>query len=227
MSSTTGDTHAFDSYPTPPWAIERLLERVWLPGGRIWEPCAGEGRIIAEMRKVERFERADFWATEIQERHRPSLLRLADTVRIGDILDPAVDAAVLDHGVTCDLAITNPPYSLAFEVLRRCRAIADWTALLLRVGFLEGGASDATEDRAAFLDADQPDVYIIPNRPPFARSKKTGKFGTDSATYAWMVWTPERRRVGSVSRLALTPKDVRAEWLKLQREKCPASEVAS
>ena len=101
--------------------------------------------------------------------------------------------------------------------------LAPWVCLLLRVGWLEGGASDATIERGEYLDEDMPDVHILPNRPPFAKSKKTGKWGTDSATYAWCVWGPDQRTAGTVSRLALTPKEVRADWLRLQRERDAAA----
>ena len=220
MSSTNPNTRGgdgVDDFPTPPWVIERLLERVSLPVGRILEPCAGEGLVIDTMRRRE-WCCGHFTAVEIQERHRASLHDCADVVEIADLREYLSHAERSSH-LRFDLAITNPPFKHALEVLKRSRKVARWTVLLLRVGFLEGGASPDTEERAAFLDVDMPDVYVLPNRPPFAKSTKTGKWGTDSATYAWMVWTAEKRSVGKATRLAVTPKDVRSAWMRLQREK--------
>lgn len=214
MSSTTGDRHAHDDYPTPPWATQRLLDRVWLPRGHILEPCAGRGQIVDTVRAD--YAGRCFTAVELQQQHQAGLEAvcngIADEVVIGDFLELA--ATMEAEGRSFDAVITNPPYSLAFEFLDACRKLAPWVAMLLRVGFLEGGASDATRDRRAMLEVDMPDVYLLPNRPPFARSKKTGRFGTDSCTYAWMVWGPQAGARGHVEVLDLTPREERSEWIR-------------
>ena len=39
-----------ENYPTPEWAVHRLLD-TWEPPGSVWlEPCAGEGAIISAVR---------------------------------------------------------------------------------------------------------------------------------------------------------------------------------
>jgi hypothetical protein len=96
------------------------------------------------------------------------------------------------------VCITNPPYSIAEEVTRKCQVIAEITVLLLRVNFLASG------ERAEWLKAWTPDVYVIPNRPSFR-----GK-GTDSTEYAWFVFDRRRRTgAGQLSILATTPKEIR------------------
>lgn len=215
MSSTTGNVHDFESYPTPPWAIERLLERVWLPFDSYLEPCAGDGNIIRAIAKHTRSVARDPVAIEIQPQFAERLSAITDRVIIGDCLEELPRFA--DRSFP--LAITNTPFSLAFPILKELRRVADWVVLLLRVGFFEGGASPATEEKAAFLDEDFPDLYILPHRPPFSVSKTTGKPGQDSSTYCWAVWTPEKRREGKVTRLAVTPREVRKEWANLLRER--------
>jgi len=225
MSSTTGDRIENDDYPTPPWAVERLIEKVWLPRGRWLEPAAGAGQLIAAVNGLRLG--IDWTAIELQKKHAPQLAELTSSYDVRDFFevskrwldDPGDDRDLYPF----DVAITNPPYSHALEFLKACRMLAPFVCMLLRVGWLEGGASDETAERAEWLDEDMPDVHILPNRPPFSKSKKTGKWGTDSATYAWCVWRPDASPVGSVSRLALTPKEVRADWLRLQRERDDAA----
>jgi hypothetical protein len=62
----------------------------------------------------------------------------------------------------------------------------------------------ASNKRAAFMQENCPDVYILPNRPSFS-----GAGGTDSIEYAWMVWRPmpgSGNRVGMLQVLDTTPK---------------------
>lgn len=222
MSSTTGNRIDNDDYPTPPWVVQRLLEAVALPGGHWIEPAAGAGQIITTVNQRDDIK----WsAVELQRRHERALQRVLPhgLYEVADFLEVAPDLIHnAKQGIDFNVAITNPPYSLAFDFVERMRQMADWVIVLLRIGWLEGGASKATAARAAFLAQNFPDVYILPNRPPFAKSKTTGKWGTDSATYAWMVWPPEKRtekQGGKVCRLAVTPKEVRRAWLDLQRER--------
>ena len=42
----------FDKYLTPSWPIERLLERVQLPGYRWLEPAAGEGCLVRAVKAI-------------------------------------------------------------------------------------------------------------------------------------------------------------------------------
>lgn len=169
-------------------------------------------RAVDGHRKQRNQEPVRWYASEVLEKYRSSLDDVAvGRTRIGDFFELFED----DMAMGFDVVITNPPYSLAFEFLQRCRQLAPWVCLLLRVGFLEGGASPATAERSAFLKKDFPDVYVLPNRPPFAKNK-AGKWGTDSATYAWMMWGPEKRSTGQAGVLDLTPREVRSRWTKLQ-----------
>lgn len=218
MSSTTGNRIANDDYPTPSWPIQRLLERVWLPRGRILEPCAGEGSVIRTMLGMG-WHDSTFHAIEIQDRYREQLAGVAQ-VQIGDLRESSwLPLERTEANPPFDLAITNPAFSIAFEVLKRCRANAAFTCLLLPLGFLEAGSSPRTIERSEFLEEDWPDTHHIPNRIAFSVSPTTGKVGTDSNTYAWMVWGPEKRREGRTTRLALTSNEVRAASRDAIRER--------
>jgi hypothetical protein len=90
------------------------------------------------------------------------------------------------------LIITNPPFSLAMDFVRRGLQICPHVALLLRMGWLE------TEERRDFIDLTRPHLWPLPQRPSF-----TGT-GNDMASYAWFSWgigTP-----GGYTMLDMTPK---------------------
>lgn len=191
------DEHDF--YETPAWCVHRLLEAVpQLPGGAWLEPCAGKGAIIRAVNEV-RKDPIHWTAVEIDPSHRDDLAKApCDRLLVADVCGSlAVSQLFLQ---VFDVAITNPPYRQAQRILEMLFKRAEWIALLLRVGFLEG------LQRNALLREHPPDLYVLPNRPSF-------KFhGTDATTYAWMVWPPEgtRSRVqGRVSVLPLTMQEDR------------------
>jgi hypothetical protein len=169
---------ASDFYPTPAACVARLLEVVNLPSDGLWlEPAAGDGaiiRAIGERRWI---------AIEIREECRLALGGLlfdhpGSSVGIADFLSEPVRN---DYRVV----ITNPPYSLALEFIKRSFQVAPnaWIVMLLRLNFA------ASQKRAAFMRAFPPDVYVLPNRPSF-----TGTGKTDATEYAWFIWPAEPAR---------------------------------
>ncbi len=201
MSSTTPDSrYDFDDYPTPRWCVARLMETPRLAGVRaVWEPFAGQGLLLDELlRWLPEIEAV--YATEIQTEHvaagRGAVPRAEWTH--ADALSCAVPSVT--H------VITNPPFKHAQAAVERfLGAGVPSVTFLLRLNFL-GGA-----DRTAWLRTCMPRyVDVLPNRPAFRRSKKTGKWGTDSIEYAWMTWEPGG--FGDRSELTIlsdTPKEVR------------------
>lgn len=196
-----------DVYNTPKWCVHRLLEGVELPGGRWLEPTAGTGAIIRAVNEV----RNDItWqavelretTTELQQSlmltgHRDSLIRAGT-----NFLEwPALDR-------TYKVAITNPPFLLAQEVITKCFDLADYVVMLLRVNFL------GSDKRGDWIYEYVPDLHQLPNRPSFGRNKK-GTKGTDATEYAWFVWPPGERTEGRLTILGRTPLAVRNEqWEK-------------
>lgn len=185
-----------DDYETPPWCVHRLLE-AFRPRGRRWlEPTAGRGALIKAVNRWHR-DRGDrapmtWTAADIQrenQAHLVAALAARGRVVVGDFLDEKSTRFARDF----DLVLTNPPYRLAREVLIRSLELAPQVCLLLRMGFLE------SEARYELLSKNVPDLYVLPNRPSFAFG------GTDSSTYAWMVWRRRPQRQGIVRMLALTP----------------------
>lgn len=191
MSSTNrgGQRVEADFYPTPAWCVRRLLEATELPGGLWLEPCAGDGAIIRAANEVR--QDVSWLAVELRPECRALLqpLTLPGGLRIGDIASGELWAKESGPAV----AITNPPFSLAAEVIDTCLRVAPVVVMLLRLNYV------ASAKRAAFMRETAPDIFVLPNRPSF-----TGT-GTDSNDYAWFIWREERlRTAGKITVLSTT-----------------------
>lgn len=177
---------ADDFYETPEWCVRRLLEACGLPLGRWLEPAVGGGAIVRAVNKYEGYPIDDMLHWDCLD-VRPN--QYGD---VGDFLALAESMVKLPRW---DVAITNPPYSLALEFAESMLALADRVALLTRINFLAGGG------RRSFFARSMPDVYVLPNRPSFTEDGRT-----DATEYCWLVWPPERHRSsGNVRVLAETP----------------------
>jgi hypothetical protein len=159
-----------DFYGTPAWCVRRLLEatkdRMLLPAGDWLEPCIGDGAIVRAVNE----SRTDVTWSSCEIRDVPLYLKRQHHHH-GDFLKWKPKR-------TWDVVITNPPFSLALEFVRKSLELAPVVAMLLRTGFLE------SETRNAWLREHVPSIYVLPNRPSFRWGK------TDATTYAWMVWHP-------------------------------------
>ena len=196
--SATGrgaERRASDYYPTPAWCIWRLLDALSLPCRCTWlEPAAGDGAIVRAVNAV--VPDLDWVAVDIRPECEEPLRAAGAELTIGSFLDLPMSWQAT-RGVF-DVAILNPPFTLAQQFIERCKGMARWVVALERLNFLEG------DERCEWLRADPPDVYVLPNRPSF-----TGE-GTDATAYAWLVWPPERGRAhGKVQILATTHTDDR------------------
>lgn len=212
LSSTNrgGRRSEADAYPTPEWAVRRLLEspRVDLPRGRWMECCAGDGAIIRAVnlyREGAGLDPINWFATELRGRMRPLLEKVLPEghLEIADYLDPSNVLATNKYQVT----ITNPPFYLAYEMLQRAMQNSEHVLFLLRLNFF------GSELRHAFLKKHMPsDVYVIPNRPSFRGDNKT-----DSIEYAWFHWKApyENTAPSKTHLLELTAKEERRVPLSL------------
>lgn len=198
MSSTNrgGRRSPADYYPTPAWCVERLLEEAELPGGLWAEPCAGDGAIIRAVKAVR--PGIEWCANELRPECSNELLPL---VANGELA--LGDARGWSPRSRPTVAITNPPFRLAMEMVEWSRENADVAVLLLRLNFV------GTASRAPFMRTCPPDVYVLPNRPSF-----TGR-GTDSIEYAWFVWDSRRPQseFGRLCVLRPTPPEQRRSSL--------------
>ncbi len=210
MSSTNRGTvrNADDFYETPAWVTKAILP--FLPSsGVLLDPCCGRGKIL----KVAREAGYPCIGMELDEERALASRECAFDVATCDSLA----GGSASWGVA-DIILTNPPFCLAEEFVRRSieevekRGIT--AALLLRLAFLE------SEGRQAFHRRYLSDVHVLAQRPNFCASvrckSKTCEWGvllpieaerptacpvcsgkvsvstSDSCAYAWFVWGPNR-----------------------------------
>lgn len=187
-----------EDYPTPTWCVDRLLERVWLPNGIWLEPTAGAGQLVDQIRKLRRDVK--IVAHDIRPENRATLAKRAHTSVIGDVfahdfcryVSPGEPLGARDFRF--DVAISNPPYSRAQDVVELCRQLAPWVVMLLRLNWL------GSVKRADLFRRDPPTtVAVLPNRPVFRGGH------ADSCEYGWFVWSPYPSARTDVVWLATTP----------------------
>lgn len=189
MSSTNrgGERAASDYYVTPIPAIENFLRAWWddFPEvlahiERISDPCSGgtmEGKILTKRMS---------YPTAI-ENCRTLFPQWIGTVKTMDIrLDsPAnihADYLNSELGTNSDLIISNPPFCLASQFIRK--ALQDvktggYVAFLLRLNFLGG----TTEKPKLWADVGLPvRVYVHAKRMSFTGGR------TDSIEYMHAIW---------------------------------------
>lgn len=168
-----------DFYRTPEWVVDSLIQTLGAPyfsGAYVLEPCAGDGVIVEKIRSCS--HSAQITAIEIRPEEKQNLIEAgADQVIIDNFLEFS------GRNPNPDIIITNPPYSIAQEIIEHCFEIAPNAEIimLLRLAFLE------SKKRKPFWDKHPvTQLYVLSERPSF-----TSK-GTDATAYAWFVWSKYR-----------------------------------
>jgi hypothetical protein len=172
-----------DFYETPSSAMLPFLPvLLQLPRGRWLEPCAGHGAIPRMLDDCGFDGMVDAWdLVELRGEAQRQLLDLAGCNARVDLICTGQDYLQWRPESRYAVAITNPPFSIAQDIVNKMRAEADVAVALLRLNFL------GSRKRATWLAGAEPDVYVLSERPSF-----TGG-GTDATEYAWMVWWAERK----------------------------------
>ncbi len=167
-----------DLYPTPPEVTVALLQFLNLPKNTtIWEPAAGEGDMLETIRACG-YGRS--FGTDISEGF--------------DFLSPDVFKRLLTG---FDWIITNPPFSLAEDFIRRAAKNEKPFAMLLKSQYWH-----ASKRMALFEEI--PPSYILPLawRPDFFfKERENGNGGSPLMDVMWCVWlTPWMRNVQTIYR---------------------------
>jgi hypothetical protein len=164
-SSHTYEDRGRDAYWSPPEAVYSLASIEKLPN-QILEPACGSG-VIAKV-----------------------LTELGHTVYTSDVYDygyPGTDVYdyLTANGRKGDFGVvTNPPYRLAEEFVRKAVEESSFVAMLLRLNFLEGIR------REKFFAKHPPSrVWVASRRLPMMhRLGWTGKEAPSNQCHAWFVW---------------------------------------
>ena len=154
----TRERHRQDFYPTPKDVTFALMDFLKLDHGlKIWEPACGE-RDMADA--IEEYG-YDVIATDIEMGH--------------DFL--TADA------VECDWIITNPPFSIADEFIRKCKSMNKPFAMLLKSQYWH-----ASKRSTLFAEATPSWVLPLTWRPDFLFKQQ--EKGRPLMDVMWCVWIP-------------------------------------
>lgn len=184
-----------DFYTTPSWCVRRLLEAWSPPAGDLWlEPSAGNGAIIRSVKAIR--DDMHWLAVEKRDEEREALTIDRCAFYLENFLTFPFPASTFRM---VSVVIGNPPYAHAEEFIHRARSLCPRAEIvfLLRMAFV------SSRERSAFMQAEPPDLDVLPDRPSF-----TGE-GGDSADYAWLHWPPVPRAAGAVRVLKLTSLEER------------------
>jgi hypothetical protein len=169
----TGARSDFDFYETPAWMTRALLHHhPAIRGASVLEPACGRAAISDVLRAAG----CRVGTNDIYPRHPAQMHEDAAT----DAFWPAATFVLGSR----DWVVTNLPFNVAFEIVRRALPWARvGVAVLLRKTFLE-----PTEDRGPWLQAHPPTRQIGMPRYSFRGT------GSDSVSCDWFIWehTPDR-----------------------------------
>lgn len=171
-SHSEGERAEHDFYATEPLAIDKLfgIKDLCL-SGYIWEPACGNGHLVKRMEELR--PKIDVYATDLVVRDFPC--------KQYDFL------SAKDHeDLWARDIITNPPYSLAEEFVRKALNIIENSykvCMFLKLTFLEG------QKRRLLFDEHPPmKVYVSSQRLKCAKNGDFENTGSSAAAYAWFVW---------------------------------------
>lgn len=154
-----------DFYPTPPEATQALLDFLRLDRrANIWEPACGEGDMV-----------------EV-------LVKNGYSVRATD-LQTGTDFLTTEHNFS-DWIITNPPFSLSEQFIRKCAEYGVPFALLLKSQYWHAA-------RRLALFSEITPTYVLPLtwRPDFFFKERGGSPLMDVIWCVWLPWEKGTRYI--------------------------------
>lgn len=146
-----------DFYPTPPDATQALLDFIRIPKGTlVWEPACGEGHMV-----------------RVLEENGMQV--------IGTDIQCGTDFLTADKPSAIQWIITNPPFSLAEQFIRRSAQHSVPFAMLLKAQYW-----NAKKRYPLFLEL--PPSYVLPLtwRPDFLFGERG--CGSPLLDVMWCVW---------------------------------------
>ena len=159
-----------DCYQTPPEATHALLRCEPLPH-RILEPCCGPGAIVKVLRDTGHF----VIAQDLVDYGCPDSSHSIDFLM--EFRPPEADAIV-----------TNPPFKLAADFIRKGLDMCPLVIILQRLMFLEG------QSRSDIIDGHLSRVHVFRNRlPTMHRNGWDGPKTGSMVPYAWFIFTREKK----------------------------------
>lgn len=202
---------------TPEWCVERFMEAAqsvgmfssWHFQGSWLEPAVGDGALL---RGIASCQQPKSWI--VCDIDNSAVLKTPDSFPMIEVLgDSFTDYLRTPLDEKLHVLITNPPFSLAREFLKKgLKDVVEggWVIMLLRLNWL---APKKTARELAKVG--MPDwIFVLPNRPSF------DGYATDACEYAWMCWKVCASNLGvnPQSNLRILPETPKAV-LKAAKEK--------
>lgn len=153
--------------PFTRWLFAYMKAHVRAIGGRLFEPCVGNGAIL-------RASGHGFWFTNDIDPCWPA-----------DVHKSATDRSLwMAHEV--DWTVTNPPFTLAVPILENALEFSRiGVAMYLRLSIHEPLKEGI---RRTFFAQHKPTATLVLPRFAHQRSRTKGIWSTDSMTSCWCVW---------------------------------------
>ena len=157
------DKEPNEFYPTPSVVIE-LARPLLDTSKRWWEPCAGDGRIL------------DYF----------------DSVVLGSDIDPRSPKVSMGSFMEMDKPegiegiITNPPFSLGYDLIKK--SLYEWkipALLLMRVEYI---AAKARQDVVKHMT----DMHVVSDLIKFVTVSGRVVHGNGTGRCAWMLFDPDK-----------------------------------
>jgi hypothetical protein len=155
-------------YPTPPPAVEALLQHEPIPAV-VWEPCCGTCSIV----KVLRANGRHVVATDLIDYGVPE----QDAAPRDFLRERAVPPGV-------EMILTNPPFEISEKIVEHALALCPRVVMLLPCSWLE------SQKRTSLLESGQlARVHVFRNRLPMMhRLGHDGSRNSNMRAFAWFVW---------------------------------------
>lgn len=191
MQQRTEAHDSLDDFPTPPWATRALIQHVIRPHYQYdlnrmqcWEPCANRGYMVLPLK--------EFFGSVVASDIFDYGLGYPQHDFLMPFSPPQHDR------VANDWIITNPPFRLAEQIIKRgCDEALQGVAVLVRSAFLEG------VDRYNTLFSISPPTLVAqfservimhkgvlrdPSKEYLDERTGTMKRPSTATSYTWLVW---------------------------------------
>ena len=169
QSTRSHALRGLDPYFSPYEAIWPLLDLETDMPRTIWEPAAGDGRIVRCLRQsgfnVIASDLADYHTRDVEIETGIDYLKAICPDNVKGI-------------------VSNPPYKLALPFVRKAITEVKYSAWLLRLNFLEA------ETRFRFFKENPPARVLVSSRrlPMMHHIGWDGPLSTSNTCFAWFVW---------------------------------------
>lgn len=210
--------HDNEFYPTPEplttWMLKEVAARLVPVSGKVLESCAGAGDIAAVIKRFRPPDRYGetsrnifVYQNDIDPQWTNCRMQFDATIPDSPLRKPSAWRAApntidsfQDDGVNEKFAweVTNPPFDYALQIMiEALRATSVGVAFYHRCTLREPLKTPNSLGRTFFREH-PPTMTLWCPRFAHRRSRKTGKWSTDSATCVWSVWVHGAAPVGDV-----------------------------